>query len=48
MDVVAIGIKYGKPDFFITMTCDPNWPEILTHLRQFELPQDRLDIVERI
>lgn len=20
--------KFGKPDIFLTMTCNPNWPEI--------------------
>jgi hypothetical protein len=27
-DALAIASKYGGPTFFITMTCNPMWPEI--------------------
>lgn len=27
-DAMAIVRKFGKPDLFITFTCNPNWPEI--------------------
>ena len=27
-DAMAIVRKLGKPDFFITITCTPQWPEI--------------------
>src|SRR6266487_3678885 len=27
-DGMAIVRTYGKPDLFITITCNPNWPEI--------------------
>lgn len=27
-DAMAIVREHGKPDLFITMTCNPNWPEI--------------------
>lgn len=27
-DAMAIVRKYGKPDLFVTFTCNPNWPEI--------------------
>ncbi|SCZ95098.1 BZ3500_MvSof-1268-A1-R1_Chr11-3g03601 [Microbotryum saponariae] len=27
-DVMACVVKYGKPSLFITVTCDPEWPEI--------------------
>ena len=27
-DAMAIVRKYGKPDLFITFTCNPNWAEI--------------------
>jgi hypothetical protein len=27
-DAMALVRKYGKPDLFITMTCNTNWPEI--------------------
>jgi hypothetical protein len=25
MDTMALVQKYGKPDIFLTMTCNPNW-----------------------
>jgi len=31
-DAMAIVRKYGKPDVFITMTCNPNWLEIKENL----------------
>ena len=40
--------EYGKPDLFITMTCNPKWPEIVNELRPGQEPQDRPDIVARV
>jgi len=31
-DTMAYVRKYGHPDLFITMTCNPNWPEIQNNL----------------
>jgi len=31
-DAMAIVRNYGKPDYFITMTCNPKWPEISDNL----------------
>ena len=45
---MAICRKYHKPDLFITMTCNPNWPEIQSELLQGQTPQDRPDIVARV
>ena len=47
-DSMAIVRKYGKPDLFITFTCNPKWPEILTNLEKHQTPQDRPDIVTRV
>ena len=47
-DAMAIVHKYGKPHLFITMTCNPNWPEIKSLLRIGQTPQDRPDIVSRV
>ena len=30
---MAIATKHGQPDYFITMTCNPQWPEIVEKLR---------------
>ena len=32
MDAMALVCKYGKPDIFLTMTCNPNWDEIKNEL----------------
>jgi hypothetical protein len=48
-DGLAICRVYGPPDFFVTFTCNPNWPEILESM--FEPGQkasDRSDIIVRV
>ena len=47
-DGMAICREYRKPDFFITMTCNPKWPEIQAQLQQGQTAQDRPDIVARV
>jgi hypothetical protein len=47
-DSMAIVRKYGKPDLFITMTCNPNWPEIKRLLLPGQQAFDRPDIVARV
>ena len=47
-DGMAIIGEYHKPDFFITMTCNPNWPEIQEALLPGQKPQDRPDVVTRV
>ena len=32
-DSLALARQRGKPDFMVTATCNPNWPEILSQLR---------------
>ena len=39
---------YGRPDLFITMTCNPNWEMITTHLLPGQQPSDRQDVVARV
>ena len=48
MDAMALVQKYGKPDIFLTMTCNPNWEEILRELEPGQTPQDRPDLVVRV
>ena len=38
----------GNPDLFITITCNPNWPEITNALLPGQTPIDRPDIVARV
>jgi hypothetical protein len=40
-DSLAVAAMYGPPTFFITMTCNMNWPEIQSQLHQ---GQDFMDI----
>jgi hypothetical protein len=47
-DSMAIVRYWGKPDLFITMTCNPKWPEILRHLLPGQTAQDRPDLVARV
>lgn len=46
-DAMAIVTKYGKPDL-VTMTCNPNWPEIKDNLFQGQTTADRPDLVARV
>ena len=47
-DAMAIVREYGKPDFFITMTCNPNWPEIKDFLLPGQNAQDNPTLVVRV
>lgn len=48
MDAMALVRKYGKPDIFLTMTCNPNWDEIKHELYPGQIPQDRPDLAVRV
>ncbi|GBP07784.1 hypothetical protein EVAR_73192_1 [Eumeta japonica] len=39
---------YGKPDLFITATCNPNWPEIKENINTNLTPPDKYDTVNRV
>jgi hypothetical protein len=47
-DAMAVVRYYGKPDLFITMTCNPNWPEIKDNLFPGQITSDRPDLVSRV
>ena len=47
-DAMAITRKEGKPDLFITFTCNPLWPEIQQSLNSGETAFDRPDICARV
>ncbi|KAG7980350.1 hypothetical protein I3843_05G178700 [Carya illinoinensis] len=40
--------RFGKPDIFLTMTCNPSWKEILDELKPHEEVQNRPDLIARI
>lgn len=43
-DAMAIVRRCGKPDLFITFTCNPNWPDIVHNLPAGFTAEDRVDI----
>ena len=48
LDAMALVQKYGKPDIFLTMTCNPMWKEIQDCLQFKERAQDRPDLLSRV
>ena len=47
-DAMAIVRRYGKPDLFLTVTCNPKWPEITNELHPHQTAADRPDLVARV
>ncbi|CAI5722376.1 unnamed protein product [Peronospora effusa] len=47
-DAMAIVRKYGRPDLFVTFTCNPKWPEIRAELEPGQQPHDRPELVARL
>ncbi|KAL5579704.1 hypothetical protein UlMin_012146 [Ulmus minor] len=48
MDAMVLVQVFGKPDIFLTITCNPNWSEIKEELEPYEEPQNRPDLVAQI
>lgn len=47
-DAISIVSRYGKPDLFITFTCNPNWPEIQSALKFQQPHTERPDLCARV
>ncbi|XP_052627755.1 uncharacterized protein LOC111912983 [Lactuca sativa] len=48
LDVMSLCKWFGYPDFFITFTCNPKWPDIKSFLKDTSLqPEDMPDILCR-
>lgn len=47
MNAMAIVRKYGKPDLFLTFTCNPEWKEVQDSLLPNQKPHDRPDLLAR-
>ena len=47
-DSMSIVRKYGKPDLFITFTCNPKWEEISSALILNQKASDRPDLIVRV
>ncbi|XP_052626019.1 uncharacterized protein LOC122197150 [Lactuca sativa] len=49
LDAMSLCKWFGYPDFFITFTCNPKWPEVKRFLHNTSLnPEDRPDILCRL
>jgi len=47
---IAISLvqKYSKSYLFITITCNPKWPEIQSELQKYEKAENNLDLIARV
>ncbi|XP_019235643.1 PREDICTED: uncharacterized protein LOC109215972 [Nicotiana attenuata] len=48
MDAIALVQHFGKPDLFITMTCNPSWTEIKEHLISTNEAHNRPHLISRV
>jgi hypothetical protein len=48
-DAMAVTRKHGKPDLFVTFTCNPKWPEIVNAAKeQGTEGVNRFDLISRV
>lgn len=47
-DAMTYVRNYGRPDLFITFTCNPKWKEITNQLKNGQTSSDRHDITARV
>ncbi len=47
-DAMALPMRFGKPDLFITMTCNPRWIEITSALPPGSSWKDHPEIIARV
>ena len=50
LDALVIYRVLGNPQFFITFTCNVNWPEIRRYMKRYPglTTADRADVVDRV
>ena len=48
LDAMSLVQKFGKPDLFIIMTCNPGWEEIQNELLPAQTAQDCPDLLARV
>jgi hypothetical protein len=48
LDAMTLVQRFGKPGYFVTMTCNPYWEEVGRELFSGYTPQDRLELVARV
>ncbi|KAK6727617.1 hypothetical protein RB195_005357 [Necator americanus] len=47
-DAMAIVARYGKPTYFLTITCNPQWQEIQENLYNGQVASDGPDLTARV
>ncbi|PIO73234.1 hypothetical protein TELCIR_04797 [Teladorsagia circumcincta] len=47
-DAMAIVARFGKPTYFLTVTCNPQWKEIQDDLFDGQTPSHRPDLTSRV
>ena len=47
-DAMKVVGTYGKPDVFITFTCNPKWPKITSNIKPWEKAEHRPDLLSRV
>jgi len=48
LNAISLVQKYGKPDLFISITCNPKWLEIQDQLEKYEKAENRPDLIARV
>ena len=48
LDALSLVRKYGRVDFFLTVTANPTWEEIRENLEPGETSHGRPDLVARV
>jgi hypothetical protein len=48
LDAMTLVQRFGRPDYFVTMTCNPYWKEVIRELFLRQTPQDRPELVARV
>jgi hypothetical protein len=48
LDAMTLVQRFRKPDYFVTMTCNPYWEEVTKEFLPGQTPQDRLELVARV
>ena len=48
LDSMALVQHFGRPDYFVTFTCNPDWPHIKNNIADRQTTYNRPDIVARV
>jgi hypothetical protein len=47
-DAMSVVREFGKPDLFITFTCNPSWIEITSNMLPNQASNERADLISRV